>query len=407
MNSAAFLLAINGSIGLSFATVFLALTRRSHVRLGRWCAVGFLAAAATVTVEALASVISSVRLTSTVSFSLLLLALTTITAGLMRHYRPGARIGWLYGLLLLAAAFNALVVVDLPRGSWWQALCYQGPFATMLATAAGVVFGTSPRRPIDMALTAVLALSAIQFITKGVLIALAGSGPGVRDYIVSTYAFYSQTAGGILSLFLGLALVGLVVTEVMAEARLLLQRDALSGILNRAAFMEGVPKVLRLSSRAPATLILADLDHFKSVNDQYGHAAGDEVIRTFGANLIAYFEGDELCGRLGGEEFCVLVPNCGPAAARIHLEALQWLVQQNRYILLPPGTQVTASFGVALTDRDEPFEAALLRADLALYEAKAAGRNAYRFAPMRRPDQTASRDPFRLQTTTERPSGAT
>ncbi len=406
MNSAAFLLAINGSIGISFAIVFVALTWRSSVRLGRWCAAGFLAAAATVAVEALASVIPSVRATSTASFGMLMLALTTITAGLTRHFRPRARIDWLFGLFLAAVALNALVIFDLRRGSWAQSLGYQAPFALMLAIAAVTVLATSSRRLIDLALAAVLGLSAVQFLTKGVLAALAGSGPGVRDYLVSTYAFYSQTAGGILSLFLGLTLVGLVVKEVMAEARLALQRDALSGVLNRAAFMERVPGLLRLSNPAPATLIIADLDHFKAINDRFGHAAGDEVIKAFGANLMAYFTGEELCGRIGGEEFCILVSNCGPEAAHIHLKALQWLVQQNFYTRLPPGAVVTASFGVAFTDRDEPFEDAMHRADMALYEAKAAGRNGYRFASMRSENPAAPHDVFRLRSAVGHPPGS-
>ncbi|MDP4026853.1 GGDEF domain-containing protein [Methylobacterium sp. NEAU 140] len=383
MNSAAFLLAINGAIGLSFATAFVALTWRSGIRLGRWCAVGFLAAAATVTVEALASTIPWPRLTSTLSFGLLMLALTTTAAGLIRHYRPCAPVTWLFGCFVAATAVNALVVFDLPRGSWEQAFGYQGPFALMLATSAGAVLVTSPRRPVDVALAVVLALSSAQFLTKAVLSGLAGHGPGVRDYIVSAYAFYSQTAGGILSLLLGLALVGLVVTEVMTEAKLRLQRDGLSGLFNRAAFMERVPEVLRRSGSMPVALILADLDRFKSINDRFGHAAGDEVIRVFAADLRAYFEDGVLVGRLGGEEFCALVPNCGPPAARIHLEALRWLGRQNRHERLPADAMPTASFGVAFIGRDETFDEALQRADVALYEAKAAGRDCYRFASIR------------------------
>lgn len=379
-NSATFLLVINFSIGLSFAVAFLALTWRSNVRLGRWCAAGFLAAATTVSVEALASTIPSVRLTSTASFGSLMLAMTAITAGLTRHYRPHASIGWIATIFMVAVVLNALVIVNLQRGSWGWALGYQGPFSLMLAIGAGVVVRTSPRRPIDLVLATVLGLSAIQFTVKGILAGMAGGGPGVRDYVISTYAFYSQTAGGILSLLLGLSLVGLVVVEVMAETRLRLQRDALSGIFNRAAFMERVPAVLRSSAQSPAAVILADLDHFKSINDRFGHAGGDEVIRSFGGNLKSYFGDDALYGRLGGEEFCILIPNCGASATRIHLDALQWLGRQSRYELLPAGTAVTASFGVAFTTHGEPFDQALHRADMALYEAKAAGRNGYRFA---------------------------
>jgi len=381
-NSATFLLVINFSIGLSFAVAFLALTWRSSVQLGGWCAAGFFAAATTVSVEAMASTIPSVRLTSTASFGSLMLAMTAITAGLVRHYRPQASISWLAAILIAAVLLNALVIFDLRRGSWEWALGYQGPFSLMLAIGAGFVLRTSPRRPVDLALAAVLGLSAIQFTLKGVLAGIAGGGPGVRDYVVSSYAFYSQTAGGILSLLLGLSLIGLVVVEVMAETRLRLQQDALSGILNRAAFLERVPAVLRLSAQRPSAIILADLDHFKSINDRFGHAGGDEVIRSFGANLRAYFGDDALHGRFGGEEFCILVPDCGPAAARVHLEALQWLGRQNRYALLPTDTVVTTSFGVAFTTHDEPFDRALHRADMALYAAKAAGRDGYRFAPI-------------------------
>lgn len=397
IKSATFLLAFNFSIGLSFAVAFLALTRRSELRLGRWCAAGFLSAASTVTIEALASEIPSVRLTSAASFGSLMLALALITAGLAQHYRPQFPLVWLSAPPIVATVFNAVVVFELPRGSWGWALGYQGPFALMLVIATILVAMTSPRRPIDLALATVLGLSAIQFMTKAVLAGLAGGGPGVRDYIISAYAFYSQTAGGILSLLLGLVLIGLVVTEVMAETKCRLQRDSLSGILNRAAFIEQALSVLRKASAVPAALILADLDHFKSINDRFGHAAGDEVIRTFGSNLRAYFQDDALYGRLGGEEFCILVPGCSPAAARIHLEALQWLSRESRYNLLPPDVPVTASFGIALTDRDEPLEEALQRADMALYEAKTAGRDGYRFAVMRGCQGANDGNPFRVR----------
>lgn len=400
MNSAAFLLAINGAIGLSFASVFLALTWRSEVRLGRWCAAGFLAAAATVTIEGLAFEFPWPRLTSSLSFGLLMLALTTITAGLIKHYKPHASVGWLFGFSFAADAVNALFVFDLPRGTWGQALGYQGPFALMVAVAAIAVVARSPRRPVDIALAIVLGLSSAQFLIKAALAALSGSGPSVRDYLVSTYAFYSQTAGGILSLLLGLTLVGIVVTEVMAETRNHLQRDVLTGLFNRAAFMERVPNALRSAGVKPVAVIMADLDHFKSINDGYGHAAGDEVLCTFGKHLFAYFEDSVLCGRLGGEEFCILVPDCDPAAARIHLDTLRRLNRQNRYELLPQAVAVTASYGVAFVGREESFERALRRADMALYEAKAAGRDRYSFAPIARPD--VGEDPSRALSTVSR-----
>ncbi len=398
MQSATFLLAINFSIGLSFATCFLALTWRSRLRLGRWCAAGFLFAAVTVSVEAFASLIPSVRLTSTLSFGTFMLALTMIAIGLVKHYRPGASVAYLVGLCGLSIAFNALVVFDFPRGSWVQGLGYQTPFAAPLAIAGIFVMSASRRRPVDLALAAVLILSAIQFLIKGVLAGLAGSGPGVREYIISTYAFYSQTAGAVLAILLGLSLIGVIVTEVMEESMLRLQRDMLSGVLNRSAFMDRTSAFLKRSSSVPASLIICDLDHFKSVNDRFGHAAGDEVIRAFGVNLHRHFGEDSLCGRLGGEEFCILLPACDADTACAHIEAFRLLARQNRYTIIPSDIAVTASFGIAILARNEPFESALHRADVALYEAKAAGRDCYRFAAERvsAPDPTVASSSFRL-----------
>lgn len=403
MTNATFLLAFNFSIGLSFAVTFLALTRRACVRLGRWCAVGFLSAAATVAVEALAFASPSARLTSVLSFGSLMLALTVITAGLAHHYGSRIAPAWFAGLFCASVAACGGVVYDLPRGTWLQAIGYQGPFALVLFVAAGLVATASPRRTIDRVLAGVLGLSAIQFLTKIVLAGSAGHGPGVRDYIVSTYAFYSQTAGGILSLLLGLSLVGLIVIEVTEETRLRLQRDSLSGLPNRAAFLEQVSIVLRgRAGRAPAIVILADLDRFKSINDRFGHAAGDEVIRAFGAILSTLLADGAVCGRLGGEEFCIVIPDCPPAAAREHLEAIRARAHRSRYARLPADIAVTASFGIALTDPGEPFEEALHRADMALYEAKAAGRDGYRFAAARRRDADA--DPFRIRSAAATPT---
>ncbi|MCJ2026099.1 sensor domain-containing diguanylate cyclase [Methylobacterium sp. J-067] len=390
MNSATFLLAFNFAIGLSFAAAFLAVSRRSSLALGRYCAAGFVAAASTVAIEGMVAAIPSVRLASTLSFGSLMTALTAITAGLVRHYRPQARTGALWTVLVVAVIANAFVVFDFPRGTWEQAFGYQGPFAAMLAIAATIVARHSPRRPVDLALAAVLGLSALQFAAKLVMLGLAGAGPGVRAYLSSPYAFYSQTAGGILSLLLGLSLLGLLMAETMAEARDRLQTDALSGLPNRAAFLERAARTLRaLPPGESAALIMADLDRFKAINDTYGHSAGDAVIRAFGANLRAHCGEGALCGRLGGEEFALLIPACTPQTARAHVEAVRALGRRTRYPELPEGHAVTASFGVTLMARDEPLETALHRADMALYAVKKAGRDGLRFAPDPRTAQPA------------------
>jgi diguanylate cyclase (GGDEF)-like protein len=142
--------------------------------------------------------------------------------------------------------------------------------------------------------------------------------------------------------------------------------------------------------------MLCDLDRFKSINDRFGHAAGDEVIRRFGANLLQHFGEDALCGRVGGEEFCILLPDCSPETAQAHWESVRCLGLRDRYVSIPADVAVTASFGVAIIGEGEPFDVALHRADMAMYAAKAAGRDCYRLAPATT-EQSPAANPFRIR----------
>ena len=383
MGSAAFLLAMDFMICVGFAVAFLALSWKSEIRLGLWCAAGFLAASAAVATEGVAYVFNAPwpRFVWTFSYASLLLAVTLITAGLSLHYRPQRPIAWLLPFGVLSTAINTFVLYDLPRALLFG-ICYHLPFTIILGIAAYFAYSAPRRRAADTALALVLAVNAVHFLAKALLIGAASkSGPGVRDYLVTLYAQISQTAGGILMTLLGLALLFVVGRAVMAEAARRLQRDSLSGALTRGAFLEEARAALAATPRGlPSILIMCDLDHFKTINDRYGHAAGDEVIRVFGASLGELTEGNGICGRIGGEEFCLLMPDCSVAAARLYLEAIQEMAAMTVYPGLPADFRATASFGIALTHRDERIEDAMRRADIALYEAKTAGRDAVRVA---------------------------
>lgn len=384
MRGATFLFVINGFIGLSFAAAFLGLSSRSRIELGRWCAAGFLSAAATVMVEALAPFIPSPRLVSGLSFSLLLLALTLITAGLTRHYRNGMSVTPAFLLWAATALFNAAVTYDLPRGTLAQAIAYQGPFAAMAGLGAARVLGARRGRTGDRLLGCVLVLIALQFLAKaGVPLVGEGMAPQVRGYVVSLYAYYSQTIGAVLSLLLGLALLGVIVAELVAETTRRLERDPLSGALTRAAFIDRASRFVKdLPPGRRACLVMADLDHFKSVNDRFGHAAGDEVIGAFGALLRDIAGPDDLCGRVGGEEFCLLLPDLDIAEMPVRLDAVRAALAGRAFRLVPPGVRVTASFGVAMIGAGEALDSVIRRADRALYAAKAAGRDGHVLAEL-------------------------
>ncbi|MGN2244241.1 diguanylate cyclase [Frateuria sp. GZRR33] len=155
------------------------------------------------------------------------------------------------------------------------------------------------------------------------------------------------------------------------------QCDSLTGIYNRKHFMSEAEYALRYAQRSSrgACLVLIDLDHFKLINDTYGHATGDQVLRRAVAACREHVRSTDVFGRLGGEEFGVLLPECGMESGIERAEAIRHSVA----ILSDgedPGIPVSASFGVACTgESGYDLRQLLMDADQALYRAKRAGRN--------------------------------
>lgn len=149
--------------------------------------------------------------------------------------------------------------------------------------------------------------------------------------------------------------------------------DPLSGVLNRRAYRDKAEVLIgALPPGAPVSFILFDVDHFKRVNDVYGHDAGDEVIRQLGKLRMPP---DALFTRLGGEEFGVLLADVPLEGA---MSVADWLRGQIAGIEVPVGAEtlsITASFGVAARETNETLDELYRRADAALYHAKHSGRN--------------------------------
>ena len=176
---------------------------------------------------------------------------------------------------------------------------------------------------------------------------------------------------------------GIVNARVNTHVTLKLQRDRLANmamfdqltaVYNRHYLVEAAcQKIARsLRHRKPLSLLMLDIDHFKHINDQHGHAAGDEVLVSIARHLQSASRKEDIVARFGGEEFIVLLDSCD------HNEAMGKAEQFRRGIeaLTPRGLTVTASFGMATLDPDgEDFETLVGRADQALYDAKADGRN--------------------------------
>lgn len=152
------------------------------------------------------------------------------------------------------------------------------------------------------------------------------------------------------------------------------QRDALTGVLNRATFLAEL--TARSRSGRPGGLLFLDLDHFKSVNDRFGHAAGDEALRLVGALLADLVEKDDLVGRLGGEEFAVFLDEAAPQRMLDQSQIIREAVEAID-LHAPSGARIALGISIGVfhcPPRFDPVEA-LAASDRNLYRAKSMGRN--------------------------------
>lgn len=157
------------------------------------------------------------------------------------------------------------------------------------------------------------------------------------------------------------------------------RHDPLTGLLNRAALFEHLSKELERAHRTGGSLcvIMIDVDHFKSINDEYGHLAGDTVLRDLARRFEGVLRPYDAVGRFGGEEFLMVLSNCDAEYGDVIGERLRSQLAGQLVRLDGLEVPVTASFGVAATEhrRHVGVEALIRAADNALYRAKAAGRD--------------------------------
>jgi diguanylate cyclase len=170
---------------------------------------------------------------------------------------------------------------------------------------------------------------------------------------------------------------GLALKEAYRRIEELAELDDLTGSYNRRFIMRFLDDEIMRSHRtkAPCTIALIDLDWFKRVNDTYGHPTGDEVLRTFAITVFANIRGIDRFGRYGGEEFLLVLPDTPDDVATRLLNRLREIIAELDWSAFSPGMRVTVSAGIATLRPDETPDALLARADRALYQAKAQGRN--------------------------------
>jgi len=196
---------------------------------------------------------------------------------------------------------------------------------------------------------------------------------GSRDISQSTRLFSSQLAEANTEIA--------ELKQSLAKSRELAYQDALTGLLNRRAFDEALRGYL--ANESPFSLVLMDIDHFKRLNDQYGHLFGDQVLKALSRRLSEACKEGEAAYRIGGEELCLLLPKRNLTVARQFAEALRRAIERLSIMDKRSGervSRITASFGVTEYRPGDDYETLMRRVDDQLYKAKALGRN--RVMPM-------------------------
>ncbi|PHQ25829.1 GGDEF domain-containing protein [Marinobacter guineae] len=173
----------------------------------------------------------------------------------------------------------------------------------------------------------------------------------------------------------------LALKEAHEQARAAALEDHLTGLHNRRAFFEFGNQLLKQSRRhkSPLAIIMFDLDHFKHINDNHGHEAGDEVLRQIGKILGSKVRESDIAARIGGEEFAILLSETETDEAQEMADRLLNLMRETPVCFRDAPIGSTASFGVSsLRPGEKSLESLLARADEAMYESKSSGRNRVR-----------------------------
>lgn len=325
------------------------------------------------------------RLLSNICFTLAAFCLAGAIVARFGRRVPYAAFAILSGAGL--AAFSWFMFID--PNLTWRIFATNFAFGGISLVVAAELYAIAEKGPVERIVLALSLASGLNFFARPIaVVAIHGPYLSYEGFYSSAYWTTAVLSHALLSLLIALSLFTAEALDLFKALRSESQTDPLSGLLNRRGFEARASKLLDqcASGKLPVALVIADLDRFKALNDRHGHAAGDRVIIEFAARLRTAAGTRGVAGRLGGEEFAVLLPLADPAAARLLAEAVRSVFSAEAINGLPPEVRVTASFGVAARSGDESLSDLMRRADEALYHAKKGGRDSVRVSYQRAPE---------------------
>jgi diguanylate cyclase (GGDEF)-like protein len=252
----------------------------------------------------------------------------------------------------------------------------------LFATAATLWLGRRERLPARWPLIVLTSLHAVVLSIGAGSVLTGSTAPDEAPQAASLFGFV-HFESIIFSLGVTMFILALLKDRKLAAARMAAEIDPLTGIANRAAFMRSAEHIIDRCRRdaVPVCAMMFDLDQFKRINDTHGHAIGDAVIRRFCEVTTAALRPNEVIGRIGGEEFAVVLPGSSIEAASVRAEKIRAAFANSCRLIGDLSVNATVSGGVSTATSGEYGLSTLLgNSDAALYRAKADGRNCIRRA---------------------------
>lgn len=250
----------------------------------------------------------------------------------------------------------------------------------IIVSAAWIMRSLARGSATDRVMFWLVLVFGLHFFLRTLLTSELAAATSASTFLQSGFWTWVQFSASVFGVGMGLGLLLVVGLDVTARLRKERDTDPLTGALNRRGLQGRFQSLGAGRHPLVISVVACDIDHFKSINDAYGHAAGDAVLITIAAAIRSAVRANDAVGRVGGEEFVILLQETTAEQAFHFAERLRGEIARISFPRLPPDRSVTCSFGIAERRRGETLAHAIGRADQALYAAKNAGRNRTRTA---------------------------
>lgn len=368
------LIMMGPAIAATFSLIFLGmrLYARSHAYLGllslAYFAFGLGAASQILLLPA------DPGLNTIVSALLYTLSVLALAQGILQRSGKGFSPAWQFAVALLIVLPTAYFHYSHPSLLVRTYILNFG-LGSVLVAAAVKLRALRHAKPIDRLVWWTLLVFGLHFFPRILLTAEMLSTTSLDALGHSLFWLVLHVTLTLSSIVLAAILLIATPVDIIDALKEDRDHDVLSGLLNRRGFERRAKAEMIAFGDTPASLVVCDIDHFKLVNDTYGHPAGDRVLKDFSRLLRQSLRSVDVVARIGGEEFVALLPDCDAHDALFLVERLRLRLTRERYAGIAAHSPVTASFGVSEHAPGESLWDWFARTDIALYAAKTGGRN--------------------------------